>query len=70
MYQRTFYGETITRTATLPDIDLRERLALVPLVVLAIVMGIASPYWMKAIDPTAAKINSTHSTPVVAGVQR
>jgi NADH-quinone oxidoreductase subunit M len=70
MYQRTFYGDTNPRTSTLPDIDLRERLALVPLVVLAIVMGIASPYWMKSIDPAVAKINSARSSTVVAEVTR
>jgi hypothetical protein len=33
-------------------------------------MGVASPYWMKAIDPTVAKINNARSAPVVAGVQK
>jgi NADH-quinone oxidoreductase subunit M len=70
MYQRAFYGATTPRTQALPDLGLRERLAVVPLVILAIVMGIASPLWMKAIDPAVSKINSARSAPVVAGVQR
>ncbi|MBI2681633.1 MAG: NADH-quinone oxidoreductase subunit M [Acidobacteriales bacterium] len=62
MVQRAFYGE-IRQEAnrTLPDITFRERLALVPLVVMAIVMGLASPYWMKSIDPSARKLNDPTS---------
>jgi NADH-quinone oxidoreductase subunit M len=62
LYQRTFYGaikHEVNRQ--LPDVDFRERLALMPLVALAIIMGIASPYWMKAIDPTVKNINEAHS---------
>ncbi len=58
---------SITRkTSTLVDIDRRERISLVPLVVMALIMGVASPYWMKSIDPAvngtvpkvAAKVES------------
>jgi len=52
MYQKVFYGQIRhAENKTLPDIDRRERISLVPLVVMAVIMGVASPYWMKAIDP-------------------
>src|SRR5262249_29617228 len=52
MYQKVFYGQIHhAENRTLSDIDGRERISLVPLVVMAVIMGVASPYWMKAIDP-------------------
>jgi len=53
MYQKVFYGQIHhAENRTLADIDGRERISLVPLVVLALIMGVASPYWMKSIDPS------------------
>jgi len=52
MYQKVFYGQIHhDENKTLPDIDGRERISLVPLVVMAVIMGVASPYWMKSIEP-------------------
>jgi NADH-quinone oxidoreductase subunit M len=52
MYQKVFYGQIHhAENRTLGDIDRRERISLVPLVALALIMGVASPYWMKSIDP-------------------
>ena len=52
MYQKVFYGQIHhEENKSLPDIDGRERISLVPLVVLAVIMGVASPYWMKSIEP-------------------
>ena len=52
MYQKVFYGHIHQEeNKTLIDIDGRERISLVPLVVLAVIMGVASPYWIKGIDP-------------------
>jgi NADH-quinone oxidoreductase subunit M len=52
MYQRVFYGQIHhDENKTLPDIDGRERISLVPLVAMAVIMGVASPYWMKSIEP-------------------
>ncbi|HLK54547.1 MAG TPA: hypothetical protein VKU42_13895, partial [Candidatus Angelobacter sp.] len=52
MYQKVFYGQIHnTKNRTLPDIDGRERISLVPLVVMSVIMGVASPYWMKSIQP-------------------
>jgi NADH-quinone oxidoreductase subunit M len=52
MIQRIFYGDLGHKPATLPawDLDAREHLAMWPLVALMLAMGVASPYWMRAID--------------------
>jgi len=64
VYERTFYGVVTQRVnQTLPDVNARERLALIPLAIFALVMGVASPYWMKAIDPSTAAINSVRTVP-------
>src|SRR5262249_33755363 len=75
MYQRAFYGEiTVPANRDLPDIDLRERLALVPLVVMALIMGLYSPYWMNAISPASRQINDARTiqrqAPLAAAAQR
>jgi NADH-quinone oxidoreductase subunit M len=64
MYQKVFYGQIHhAENRSLADIDRRERISLVPLVVLALIMGVASPYWMKSIDPavngTVPKVAAT-----------
>jgi NADH-quinone oxidoreductase subunit M len=52
MYQKVFYGQIHhAENKMLPDIDGRERISLVPLVVMAVIMGVVSPYWMKSIQP-------------------
>jgi NADH-quinone oxidoreductase subunit M len=54
MVQRVFYGEvTNAKNASLPDLSTREALVLVPLVALAIVMGVASPLFTRMIEPSA-----------------
>ncbi|HZR29371.1 MAG TPA: NADH-quinone oxidoreductase subunit M [Terriglobales bacterium] len=53
MYQRVFYGQvTVPVNNTLPDANLRERIALWPTVVFALIMGVASPLWINMIDPS------------------
>jgi NADH-quinone oxidoreductase subunit M len=52
MYQKVFYGQIHhAENKALRDIDGRERISLVPLVIMAVIMGVVSPYWMKGIDP-------------------
>lgn len=52
MYQKVFYGQIHhEENRSLRDIDGRERISLVPLVVMSVIMGVASPYWMKSIEP-------------------
>jgi NADH-quinone oxidoreductase subunit M len=54
MVQRVLYGE-VTRPANagLRDLTAREALVVAPLVVLALFMGIASPYFTRTIEPAA-----------------
>jgi len=69
MIQRTFYGSFGTRSGELSgslrplDITSREHLALWPLVILFVVMGLASPLFMKALDPIAAAFATTPVNP-------
>jgi len=52
LYQRVFFGK-ITHAVNegLPDLDLRERVALWPAAAVALVMGVAPLLWLNAIDP-------------------
>jgi len=52
MYQRVFFGTVKhPENNALPDLDLRERVALWPAAVMALVMGVAPLLWLNAIDP-------------------
>jgi NADH-quinone oxidoreductase subunit M len=52
MYQRVFFGKvTHDVNRTLPDLDRRERLALWPAAIAALVMGVVPLLWLNAIDP-------------------
>jgi NADH-quinone oxidoreductase subunit M len=65
MIQRIFYGpqSSLVTNSRAPDLVGREYLALVPMVVLMIAMGVASPYWMHAInDGVSALANSATQT--------
>lgn len=55
MIQRVFYADLGPKSETIAgrDLDLREHIALWPLVALFLVMGVASPFWLKAIDGAA-----------------
>jgi NADH-quinone oxidoreductase subunit M len=56
MIQRVFYGSIGVRPDEVPGWDLtaREHLELWPFAALFLIMGIASPFWMRAIDTYAA----------------
>ena len=55
MIQRIFYGHLgVTSDHTAPfDLNAREHTALWPLVAMMVVMGLASPYWMRTLDRNA-----------------
>ncbi len=54
MVKRVFYGEvTHPKNEKLSDLSLREAAIIVPLVARAVIMGIASPYGTKRIEPAA-----------------
>jgi NADH-quinone oxidoreductase subunit M len=56
MIQRVFYGALGVRSKEVPGWDLtaREHLELWPLAALFLIMGVASPLWMRAIDTYGA----------------
>jgi NADH-quinone oxidoreductase subunit M len=59
MVQRVLYGEvTNPKNAALKDLSPREWLILTPLVVLAVVMGVASPVFTRRIEPSVLKLMS------------
>jgi NADH-quinone oxidoreductase subunit M len=52
MYQRVFYGKVkLEVNNRLPDLSGRERVALWPAAVAALVMGVAPMIWLRAINP-------------------
>ncbi|MCI0349029.1 MAG: NADH-quinone oxidoreductase subunit M [Acidobacteriales bacterium] len=55
MYQRVFFGKiTNLANARVRDANTRERIALWPLVVMALVMGVASPLWIGQMERSVA----------------
>jgi len=53
MYQRVFFG--VVRhdvNKTLPDLNPREKVALLPAAAMALLMGVAPILWLSAIDPS------------------
>jgi len=63
MLQRVFYADLGPKPSTVAprDLDAREHLALWPLAILFLGMGLASPFWTRAIDPVVTAI--TQSSP-------
>jgi NADH-quinone oxidoreductase subunit M len=55
MYQRVFFGKVkLDINNRLPDLSLREQIALTPAAVLALLMGVAPLVWLNAIDPAVS----------------
>ncbi|HKS73490.1 MAG TPA: NADH-quinone oxidoreductase subunit M [Terriglobales bacterium] len=55
MYQRVFFGKvTQGVNNALPDLDSRERIALWPAAVVALIMGVAPLLWLNAISPAVS----------------
>jgi NADH-quinone oxidoreductase subunit M len=53
MVQRVLYGEvTNAKNQSLPDLSVREAAVLVPLALLAVFMGVASPLFTRSIEPS------------------
>jgi NADH-quinone oxidoreductase subunit M len=52
MYQRVFFGKVKQAiNQSLPDLSIREQLALWPAAAMALVMGVAPLLWLNAIEP-------------------
>lgn len=66
MIQRLFYGKQsqLVVNKPVPDIVFREGFALIPAAVLMLVMGVASPYWIRAINGAVSGLaqNIAHAT--------
>jgi NADH-quinone oxidoreductase subunit M len=56
--QRIFYSNQsgMVTNSAVPDLRFREHLALWPMAIVMLVMGVASPYWMRAIDGAVVKL--------------
>jgi NADH-quinone oxidoreductase subunit M len=70
MLQRVLYGEPSPQVLTPHggDLDLREQSALWPLLILIAMMGVLSPFWMRAIDGwTASTVSAQHATMKAGG---
>jgi NADH-quinone oxidoreductase subunit M len=63
MLQRVFYAGLGPKPASIAprDLDAREHLALWPFAVLFLVMGLASPFWTKAIGPAVTSYANSAS---------
>ena len=66
MYQRVFYGAVNNPANTaLPDLSARESIALWPTAVMAVIMGVASPLWIRpmevAVQQTIPPVTATAS---------
>jgi NADH-quinone oxidoreductase subunit M len=60
MVQRIFY-RTESRMVTdlaVTDVGFREQIAVWPMAIVMLVMGVASPYWIRAIDGAVVKLTS------------
>jgi NADH-quinone oxidoreductase subunit M len=67
MIQRVFYAQLGPKPQKVvaSDLDAREHLALWPMMILFLVMGVASPIWMRAIDTFGAP---TAGTQAISGI--
>jgi NADH-quinone oxidoreductase subunit M len=80
MVQRIFYGPPSVLVTSRPHLDLgaREQLALWPMAILMLVMGVASSYWVVGIEsgvrglatPAATAIQGTAAAMPVSGVSQ
>ncbi|MGB9032278.1 MAG: NADH-quinone oxidoreductase subunit M [Acidobacteriaceae bacterium] len=70
MVQRIFYGKESALVVNRPAFDLnaREQLTLWPMAILMLAMGVASPYWIKAIDGAMSPL-AGNATSAPAAVQ-
>jgi NADH-quinone oxidoreductase subunit M len=71
MVQRVLYGEvTNPKNQALSDLSLREVCVLVPLVALALFMGVASPIFTRTIEPSIAElVRHARPSPPVSSAQ-
>jgi NADH-quinone oxidoreductase subunit M len=56
MYQRVFLGEVSEGNRNMPDLDAREKTILIPALVLMLVMGVFSPFFLRRMESSTASI--------------
>jgi NADH-quinone oxidoreductase subunit M len=61
--QRVFYGpeSPLVHRSPAHDLGPREHLALWPMAVLMVIMGVFSPYWIRAIDRGVHSVSNTQA---------
>ena len=71
MYQRVFFGKVKKAVnETLPDVSMRERIALWPTAITALAMGVLPIVWLSTIDPSVSATISTVTQIASAAVKR
>ena len=70
MIQRVFYGAESTMVTNFSDMNGRELVAVWPMAVLMLIMGVASPLWIRAIDDGVARLASPPAAPSAMAVKQ
>jgi NADH-quinone oxidoreductase subunit M len=71
MVQRIFYGQASSLVVHRPasDLDAREHMMLWPMAVLMLVMGVASPYWIRAINGAVSGLTGNSAASATPAAQ-
>jgi len=71
MYQRVFFGKVSHEVnLSLPDLSVRERTALWPTAIVALVMGVAPLLWLNAIEPAVRASLAGFASPLAQIVSK
>jgi NADH-quinone oxidoreductase subunit M len=66
MLQRVLFGEiTKDENTKLTDLDWREKAGLLPLVAMAIIMGVAPMLFLRASQPTVNALSNAVKMPII-----
>jgi NADH-quinone oxidoreductase subunit M len=65
MIQRVFYGKqsALVQGRPVGDLNGREHIAMWPFILLMLIMGVASPFWLKAITPAVTPYATVKALP-------
>jgi NADH-quinone oxidoreductase subunit M len=69
MLQRVWLGPVNEKYATLPDVNLREMVTLVPLAIIVMILGVYPHAVLDLINPTLLVLNETVKDAAVAAAQ-
>jgi NADH-quinone oxidoreductase subunit M len=67
-YQQVFHGDADEANEQMPDLTIRERLVVAPLIVLIVVLGVYPKFMLDRIEPSVARTVATvvHASPTPA----